>query len=133
MKIEEAIVYVLAKRNGGLKTDQIEEVINRERLFVCKDGRPVSSAFVYRTPRVGYSLPDSRGERGMLVFPDYTQDNDLWIRLQDYQHEDWPTLVQLWQCANRHSLTRKIGELGINKVPWRALFGMEAVPNSPKF
>lgn len=49
MKIEEAIVYVLAKRNGGLKTDQIADVINRERLFVCKDGRMVSSAFVYRT------------------------------------------------------------------------------------
>ena len=49
MRIEEAIVYVLAKRNGGLKTEQIAEIINRERLFVCKDGRPVSSAFVFRT------------------------------------------------------------------------------------
>ena len=56
MKIEEAIVYVLAKRNGGLKTDQIEEVINRERLSVCKDGRPVSSAFVYRTIKM---FPDT--------------------------------------------------------------------------
>lgn len=56
MKIEEAIVYVLAKRNGGLKIDQIEEVINRERLFVCKDGRPVSSAFVYRTIKM---FPDT--------------------------------------------------------------------------
>lgn len=56
MKIEEAIVYVLAKRNGGLKTDQIEEVINRKRLFVCKDGRPVSSAFVYRTIKM---FPDT--------------------------------------------------------------------------
>lgn len=56
MKIEEAIVYVLAKRNGGLKTDHIEEVINRERLFVCKDGRPVSSAFVYRTIKM---FPDT--------------------------------------------------------------------------
>ena len=55
-------------------------------------------------PRVGYSLPDGKGERGLLVFPDYTQDNDLWIRLQDYQHEDWPTLVQLWRCANLHIL-----------------------------
>lgn len=50
MKIEEAIVYVLAKRNGGLKTDQIEEVINRERLFVCKDGRP----FLDTSWRIGY-------------------------------------------------------------------------------
>ena len=50
------------------------------------------------------SLPDGKGERGLLVFPDYTQDNDLWIRLQDYQHEDWLTLVQLWRYANLHIL-----------------------------
>ena len=56
MKIEEAIVYVLAKRNGGLKTDQIADIINRERLFVCKDGRPVSSAFVFRTVKM---FPDT--------------------------------------------------------------------------
>lgn len=49
MKIEEAILFVLARRNGGLKTDQIADIINRERLYVCKDGRPVSTAFVYRT------------------------------------------------------------------------------------
>ena len=51
-------------------------------------------------PRVGYSIPD--GERGLLVFPDYTQDNDLWIHLQDYQHEDWNTLVSLWKYYNLH-------------------------------
>lgn len=37
-----------------------------------------------------------------LVFPDYTQDNDLWIALQDYQHADWPDLVQLWKYYNLH-------------------------------
>ena len=56
MKIEEAIVYVLAKRNGGLKTDQIADIINKERIFVCKDGSPVSSAFVYRTIKM---FPDT--------------------------------------------------------------------------
>lgn len=49
MKIEEAILFVLARRNGGLKTDQIADIINRERLYICKYGRPVSTAFVYRT------------------------------------------------------------------------------------
>ena len=34
MKIEEAIVYVLAERNGGLKTEQIAEIINRRKLHV---------------------------------------------------------------------------------------------------
>lgn len=38
----------------------------------------------------------------MLVFPDNTQDNDLWIKLQDYQNEDWEALVLLWKCYNLH-------------------------------
>lgn len=56
MKIEEAIVYVLVRRDGGLRTDQIADIINRERLFVRRDGKPVSSAFVYRTVK---SFPDT--------------------------------------------------------------------------
>ena len=51
-------------------------------------------------PRVGYSIPN--GDRGLLVFPDYTQDNNLWLQLQDYQNEDWNTLVQLWKFYNLH-------------------------------
>lgn len=37
-----------------------------------------------------------------LVFPDYTQDNDRWIAIQDYQHADWENLVQLWKSFNLH-------------------------------
>lgn len=51
-------------------------------------------------PRCGHSMPNT--QMGMLVFPDYTQDNDLWIHLQDYQHEDWKTLVELWKYTNLH-------------------------------
>ncbi len=29
MKIEEAILYVLAERNGSLRTEQIADIINR--------------------------------------------------------------------------------------------------------
>lgn len=56
MKIEEAIVYTLAKRNGGLRSEQIAEVINRERLHVRKDGQPVTSAQVYA---VAMRFPDT--------------------------------------------------------------------------
>ena len=38
MKIEEAILYVLAEWNGGLRTEQIAEIINKRRLHVRKDG-----------------------------------------------------------------------------------------------
>lgn len=51
-------------------------------------------------PRCGHSMPNT--EMGMLVFPDYTQDNDLWLQLQDYQHEDWDTLLLLWKYYNLH-------------------------------
>ena len=40
--------------------------------------------------------------KDLLFFPDYTQDNNLWIALQDYQNEDWANLIQLWKCYNLH-------------------------------
>ncbi|MGN0069425.1 MAG: DinB family protein [Prevotella sp.] len=51
-------------------------------------------------PRCGHSMPNT--EMGMLVFPDYTQDNDLWIAIQDYQHADWQSLVMLLKYINLH-------------------------------
>lgn len=39
-----------------------------------------------------------------LTFPDYQQDNDLWIALQDYQSADWNTIIQLWKYYNLHMI-----------------------------
>lgn len=47
MKIEEAILYVLAEKEGGLRTEQIANIINRRKLHIRKDGQPVTSAQVY--------------------------------------------------------------------------------------
>ena len=47
MKIEEAIVYVIVQRNGGMTTEQIAGAINRQKLHLRKDGKPVTSAQVY--------------------------------------------------------------------------------------
>ena len=47
MRIEEVIVYLMVQRNGGMTTDQIADVINRQRLHIRKDGKPVTSAQVY--------------------------------------------------------------------------------------
>lgn len=49
MKIEEAIVYVMVKRNGGMTTDQIADAINLHGLHQRKDGQPVTSKQVYAT------------------------------------------------------------------------------------
>lgn len=65
-------------------------------------------------PRCGHSMPNT--EMGMLVFPDYTQDNDLWLELQDYQQEDWDTLLSLWKYYNLHicQVIRSVNETKLN-------------------
>lgn len=39
-----------------------------------------------------------------LIFPDYANlgNNDRWIAIQNYQAEDWHSLVQLWEYSNLH-------------------------------
>lgn len=39
-----------------------------------------------------------------LLFPDYRQDNDTWITLQNYQDENWENLVNLWKFYNLHMI-----------------------------
>lgn len=47
MKIEEAIVYCLASSNRGMRTEQIADMINRQRIHIRKDGQPVTSKQIF--------------------------------------------------------------------------------------
>ena len=47
MKIEEAIVYCLTTSGRGMRTEQIADMINCQRLHLRKDGQPVTSKQVY--------------------------------------------------------------------------------------
>lgn len=47
MSFPEAIVYLLASAGYGMKTDQIAREINERRLYVRRDGQPVSDKQVY--------------------------------------------------------------------------------------
>ena len=47
MKIEEAIVYCLATSTRGMRSEQIADMINRQRLHLRKDGQPVTSKQVF--------------------------------------------------------------------------------------
>lgn len=47
MKIEEAIVYVLATSNHGMRTEQIARIINEKGLFQRWDKKPVDGKMVY--------------------------------------------------------------------------------------
>ena len=56
MKIEEAIVYVLASSGHGMKTEQIPREINDRGLFSRWDKKPVDGKMVYA---VVMSHPDT--------------------------------------------------------------------------
>ena len=56
MKIEEAIVYVLASSGHGMKTEQIAREINERGLFHRRDKAPVDGKMVYA---VVMSHPDT--------------------------------------------------------------------------
>ncbi len=40
--------------------------------------------------------------RDVLIFPDYSQDNEKWVKVQWYQEKDWTELLSLWQHFNLH-------------------------------
>lgn len=50
-----------------------------------------------------------------LVFPDYRQDNDLWIAIQNYQDANWQNIVQLWKFYNLH-IIHVIQSIDLNKL-----------------
>ena len=56
MKIEEAIVYVLASSGHGMKTEQIAREINERGIFTRWDKAPVDGKVVYA---VVMSHPDT--------------------------------------------------------------------------
>jgi hypothetical protein len=43
-------------------------------------------------------------QQSPLIFPNYATfgNNDWWISIQDYQHEDWGNLIELWKYSLLH-------------------------------
>lgn len=37
-----------------------------------------------------------------LFFPDYQQDNDTWIGVQNYENREWNEIIDLWKCYGKH-------------------------------
>ena len=64
MKIEEAIVYLLASEGHGMTTDTLAEQINLRRLHLRRDGQPVTSKQVYA---VAMRFPEMFVKDGRLI------------------------------------------------------------------
>jgi len=40
-----------------------------------------------------------------LSFPDYQSDNERWVRVQQYNDQNWESLLKLWRLFNLHLST----------------------------
>ena len=67
MKLEEAMVYVLASAGCGLTTEQIADNINRKKLHVRKDGLPVTGRQIYTVVCRNSSMFIKEGGHIMLM------------------------------------------------------------------
>ena len=52
-----------------------------------------------------------------LIYPNYATfgNNDRWIAIQDYQNEDWMSLIQLWKYSLLH-VSHVIKNINIDKL-----------------
>jgi len=52
-----------------------------------------------------------------LIYPDYANlgNNDKWIVIQNYQHEKWDDLLQLWKYSNVH-IAHVIRNVNVDKL-----------------
>jgi hypothetical protein len=59
-----------------------------------------------------------------MSFPNYATNgnNDRWIAIQDYQHENWETIVKLWKYLNIH-LVHVIRNVNLEKLDNQWLSG----------
>ncbi len=53
-----------------------------------------------------------------LTFPDYSQDNDAWVAIQNYQEVPWDDLLALWRYFNLHlaRVIRTVNERCIDHI-----------------
>lgn len=58
-----------------------------------------------------------QNQESPLIFPNYATNgnNDRWIAIQNYQAEDWETLVKLWKYSNWH-IVHVINNIDLNKL-----------------
>lgn len=85
---------------ASLDESVISEKLNRQHRSV----RQIVGHMVDSASNNTHRLIHLQYQQSPVQFPNYaTQgNNDRWIAIQDYQHEDWHNLVQLWKFSNLH-------------------------------
>lgn len=95
-------IAAIVRTEESFLTNLQEEVITTRRNGQNRTVKQILGHLIDSASNNQQRMVRLQYSKHLLVFPDYRQDNDLWIALQDYQHADWHNLVQLWKCYNLH-------------------------------
>jgi hypothetical protein len=81
-----------------------EETISQKRNKQDRSIRQVLGHMIDSASNNTHRIVHLQYRESPMTFPNYATfgNNDRWIAIQDYQHEDWHNLVQLWKFSNLH-------------------------------
>lgn len=81
-----------------------EEVISNRRNSQNRSVRQILGHLVDSASNNTHRVVHLQYRENPCSFPNYATfgNNDRWIAIQNYQHEDWQNLIQLWKFTNLH-------------------------------
>jgi hypothetical protein len=81
-----------------------EEIISERKNNQNRSVRQILGHLVDSASNNTHRIVHLQYRENPMTFPNYATEgnNDRWIAIQDYQHESWFDLVQLWKYANIH-------------------------------
>lgn len=81
-----------------------EEVISDRRNAQNRGIRQILGHLVDSASNNTHRVVHLQYRESPCSFPNYATfgNNDRWIAIQNYQNEDWQTLIQLWKFTNLH-------------------------------
>jgi predicted MPP superfamily phosphohydrolase len=81
-----------------------EDVISRRRNSQNRTIKQITGHMIDSASNNTHRIVHLQYQSLPLLFPNYATfgNNDRWIAIQDYQNEDWKSLVQLWKYSLLH-------------------------------
>jgi hypothetical protein len=94
-----------------------EDIISQRRNSQNRTIRQIVGHLIDSTSNNTHRIVHLQYQNSPLTFPNYATsgNNDRWIAIQDYQNEEWVTLVQLWKYSLLH-ISHVIKNVSVEKM-----------------
>ena len=97
-------VIALVKEWEPVLSKLPEDIISKRRNSQNRSIKQILGHIVDSASNNTHRIVHLQYQSSPLIFPNYATlgNNDKWIAIQDYQNEDWISLIQLWKYSLLH-------------------------------